>query len=129
MMMFVSWELKFNDMAYDTYLEERMTRILEAKKQAFEAKKMMGGLCYMVEDKMCFGIVGEQMMARINPDIYEDSLKKEGCSEMNFTGRAMKGFVYLDGEAIDKDDDLEHWIDLCLEFNPLAKSSKKKKKK
>lgn len=116
-------------MAYDTYLEERMTRILEAKKQAFEAKKMMGGLCYMVEDKMCFGIVGEQMMARINPDIYEDSLKKEGCSEMNFTGRAMKGFVYLDGEAIDKDDDLEHWIDLCLEFNPLAKSSKKKKKK
>lgn len=115
-------------MAYDQYLEERMGRIMASKKTDFEAKKMMGGLCYMVDDKMCFGIVGDQMMARISPDIYQESLAKEGCSEMNFTGRAMKGFVYLDGHAIDKEDDLEYWIDRCLDFNPLAKSSKKKKK-
>lgn len=114
-------------MAYDTYLEERMTRIMISKKVGFEAKKMMGGLCYMVDDKMCFGIVGDQMMARINPEIYQDCLKKEGCSEMNFTGRALKGFVYINPEVIDKEDDLEEWIRLCLEFNPLAKSSKKKK--
>ena len=115
-------------MAYDTYLEERMTRVLESKKVGFEAKKMMGGLCYMVDDKMCFGIVGDQMMARINPDIYQDCLKEDGCSEMNFTGRSLKGFVYVDAHAIDKEDDLEKWIQLCLDFNPLAKSSKKKKK-
>ena len=115
-------------MAYDTYLEERMTRVLESKKVGFEAKKMMGGLCYMVDDKMCFGIVGDQMMARINPENYEECLQKDGCSEMNFTGRAMKGFVFVDAQAIDCEDDLEEWIQLCLDFNPLAKSSKKKKK-
>jgi TfoX/Sxy family transcriptional regulator of competence genes len=115
-------------MAYDTYLEERMSRVITAKKVDFIAKKMMGGLVYMVQDKMCFGIVGDQMMARVNPDVYEDCLLKEGCSEMNFTGRAMKGFVYLDGNAIDNEEDLEYWIQLCLDFNPLAKSSKKKKK-
>jgi len=105
-----------------------MKRVLESLKIDFEAKKMMGGLCYMVNDKMCCGIIGEQMMARINPDIYQDSLKKEGCHEMNFTGRTLKGYVYLDGEEIDKEDDLEYWVNLCLAFNPLAKSSKKKKK-
>jgi len=115
-------------MAYDNYLEERMTRVLESKKVAFEAKKMMGGLCYMVNDKMCFGIVKDQMMARIDPEIYQESLKIKGCNEMNFTGRAMNGYVFLDGEVIDMEDDLEHWIDLCLDFNPRAKSSKKKKK-
>lgn len=113
-------------MAYDLYLEERMTQVLQSKKVDFIAKKMMGGLCYMINDKMCFGIVKDQMMARINPDIYAKSLEIDGCNEMNFTGRAMKGYVFIDPEIIDKADDLEKWIDLCLEFNPLAKSSKKK---
>lgn len=114
-------------MAYDSYLEERMTRVLAQKKVDFEAKKMMGGLCYMVNDKMCFGIVRDQMMARIHPDKYQEVLKQEGCNEMNFTGRPMKGFVFIDAEAIDREDDLERWIQLCLDYNPLAKSSKKKK--
>ena len=81
----------------------------------------------MVDDKMCFGIVGDQMMARINPEHWEECLAKEGCSEMNFTGRSLRGFVYVDPEAIDKEEDLESWIQICLDFNPLAKSSKKKK--
>lgn len=113
-------------MAYDSYLEERMTRIMNARKVDFLTKKMMGGLCYMVDDKMCFGIINDQMMARINPEIYSSSLTKEGCSEMNFTGRAMKGFVFVSGAGIDNEDDLEYWVDRCLEYNPLAKSSKKK---
>jgi TfoX/Sxy family transcriptional regulator of competence genes len=115
-------------MAYDNYLEERISRIIEAKKVGFEAKKMMGGLCYLVEGKMLCGIVGDQLMARINPEIYQDSLKRDGVNEMNFTGRAMQGYVFVDPEAIDREDDLEYWLNLCLEFNPLAKSSKKKKK-
>lgn len=114
-------------MAYDTYLEERMTQVLLDKKVAFEAKKMMGGLCYMIDNKMCFGIVKNQMMARIHPDEYPKALQQEGCHEMNFTGRAMKGFVFVDPTAIDHHEDLERWIQLCLDFNPIAKSSKKKK--
>jgi TfoX/Sxy family transcriptional regulator of competence genes len=113
-------------MAYDEYLAERMERILSTKKYSFTAKRMMGGLCFMVDDKMCFGIVKDQMMARIDPGIYQESLIKAGVNEMNFTGRPMKGYVFIEPAVIDREDDLEYWIDRCLEFNPKAKSSKKK---
>ena len=116
-------------MAYDTNLEERITRLLNLKGYPFEAKKMMGGLCYMIDDKMCIGIIKDQLMARINPDIYQESLENPHCSEMNFTGRPMKGYVYIEPEGLVNDHDLAHWVQLCLDFNPLAKSSKKKKKK
>ena len=67
-------------------------------------------------------------MARIGPNGYEDALKVEGVNIMNFTGRSMKGYVFIDMDAIDADDQLEYWIDKCLIFNPLAKSSKRRKK-
>ena len=89
----------------------------------------MGGLCFMVDDKMCVGIVKEELMARIGPDAYEAALQKEGCKEMNFTGRTMKGYVFLEPSAVDLEEDLSYWVQLCLEFNPKAKASKRKKKK
>ncbi len=114
-------------MAYDEYLADRIKRILETKKVSFEEKKMMGGLCYMVDDKMCAGIINDKLMARIDPEIYDEALTKKGCREMDFTKRPMKGFVYVEPEGIDMEADLEYWVDLCLAFNPRAKSSKKKK--
>ena len=115
-------------MAYNEFLAERIKRVLNEKHISFEEKKMMGGLCYMVDDKMCVGITNDNLMARINPDIYEKALKKKGCIEMKFTGKPMKGFVFVEPEGIDLEKDLEYWIQLCLDFNPLAKSSKKKSK-
>ena len=52
-------------MAYDEYLHERIESVLNAKNIPFEAKKMMGGLCFMVDDKMCLGIVKNELMARV----------------------------------------------------------------
>ena len=71
-------------MAYDEFLEERITRILNEKKVLFEAKKMMGGLCYMIDDKMCVGIVKDHLMARVGPDVYETVLNKPGCKPMRY---------------------------------------------
>ena len=113
-------------MAYDEYLEERISRILKEKGITFDPKKMMGGLCYMVDDKMCIGIVKDHLMARVGPEAYENVLSKKGCKPMDFTGRPMKGFVFIESEGIDSEDDLSNWIQLCLDYNPLAKSSKKK---
>ncbi len=64
-------------------------------------------------------------MARINPNIYEESIVKEGCKKMNFMGRPMKGFIFLKEDATD----LDYWLRLALEFNPRVKASKKNKKK
>ena len=87
---------------------------------------MMGGLTYMVNDKMCCGIVKDELMCRIDPMEYEVALKIKGCRPMDFTGRPMPGYVFVSGESVDKETDLEAWIHKCLDFNPKAKSSKKK---
>ena len=114
-------------MAYDEYLADRIRAVLESRRISFYEMKMMGGLCYMIDDKMCVGVVKNNLMARIDPEIYEQALTRTGCREMNFTGRSMKGYVFVEPEGIDLDDDHDYWVELCLDFNPKAKSSKKKK--
>jgi len=116
-------------MAYNEFLADRIAQFFRERSIPFEARKMMGGLCFMVDDKMCVGVHKHEIMARIDPAIYEESLKKEGCKEMNFTGRPMKGFIFLTEEATDMDQQLHYWLQLALDFNPRAKSSKKRMKK
>ena len=61
-------------MAYDEYLSERINRVFKEKRVNFEAKKMMGGLCYLVDEKMCVGIVKEKLMVRLDPDIQDEAM-------------------------------------------------------
>lgn len=113
-------------MAYDEFLAERVRTFFGAKHVLFEEKKMMGGLCFMVNDKMCAGVMKDGLMARIDPEGRAEALTKLGCREMDFTGRTMKGFVIITPEGIDNDTDLWYWMEACLAFNPKAMSSKKK---
>lgn len=115
-------------MAYDEYLQERIDSVLKEKSVPFEARKMMGGLCYMIDDKMCLGIIGNDLMARVGPDAFDDLLGKKGARVMDFTKRPMKGYLYVSPEGVDFSEDLEFWIDKCLEFNPKAVASKKRKR-
>ena len=116
-------------MAYDEYLAERIRNVFRQKSARFEEKKMMGGVCYLVNDKMCAGIIHNRLMARIDPENFKDALSKKGCREMDLTGKTMKGFIYVEPEGIDLESDLNYWIQLALDYNPKAKSSKSKKKK
>jgi TfoX/Sxy family transcriptional regulator of competence genes len=115
-------------MAYDEYLAERIRRKFKELGIPFGDKKMMGGVCFLVDDKMCVGIVKEKMMARIDPGKTEEAFARKGCHEMDFTHKPMKGFIFVEPEGIDRDQDLEYFIRLALEYNPEAKSSKKKPK-
>ena len=114
-------------MAFSEYLVDRVSHFFREKSIHFETKKMFGGFVFMVDEKMCVGVMKDEIMARINPTIYEESLEKEGCKPMDFTKKRMKGFVYLSDEAIDLDENLYYWLQLALDFNPLAIASKKKK--
>ncbi len=116
---------KLKIMAYDEYLAERIRHKFKELNVPFEDKKMMGGLCFLVNDKMCLGVIKEQMMARIDPENTAEAYSKKGCREMDFTHRPMKGFIFVDPEGIDKDAELEYFVRLALEYNPRAKSSKK----
>ena len=121
-------------MAYDEYLADRIKQTLSEKKTQFTELKMMGGLCFKVDDKMLCGIhidkkYGDSLlMARIGEDVYEQQLEKSECLPMDFTGRPMRGYIFVTPDGFDSDESLAYWIDLCISFNPLAKSSKRKKK-
>ena len=114
-------------MAYDEHLAERIATVLKEKGSSFEEKKMFGGMCFMVDDKMCVGVVENRLMARVDPDDYETLLSEKGARPMDFTNRPMKGFIYVEPEGVDMESDLEKWVEYCLEFNPKAKASRKKK--
>lgn len=113
-------------MPYDTSLADRITDLLTARRLRFTTKAMMGGLCFMVNDKMCLGVTQARLMVRLDPAVEAESLKRPGCRPMDFTGRPMKGYVFVDPEGYDSEQDLRHWVELALAFNPKAKASKKR---
>ncbi len=111
------------------YNEDLANRIREklAHLPVIEEKVMMGGLTFMVNGKMCVGIIADEMMCRIDPVLQDTALEKPGCRMMDFTGRPMKGYVMVAEEGMRSQTEFGYWIDLCLDFNNRAKASKKKK--
>lgn len=122
-------------MPYDEYLAERIRNYLTARKVSFYDKNMMGGRIFMVNDKMCCGIHFDKtkkmdlLMARIGENAAQKYADKQGCHPMDFTSRPMKGYVFIDPDGFDLEEDLVFWLDRCIDFNPSAKSAKKRSKK
>jgi len=122
-------------MAYDEYMAERITRFFDTKGSNYFTKKMFGGLCFMVEDKMCCAVLYNKkqetdfLLARVGEEAKDANQDRDGFQPMTFTGRPMKGYVFVTPEGYDTDEDLEYWLSLCLDFNPQAKASKKRTKK
>lgn len=113
-------------MAYSEKLAERITALLKPKK-GLVIKKMFGGICFMLKDKMIAGIVENKLMIRCIRDEYESLLKKPHAGEMTFTGKPMKGFLYVAPDGIKTDRQLQKWLDVGIEF--VKKSPPKKKTK
>ena len=113
-------------MAYNQTLANRIREQLQDL-DGIEEKEMIGSLCFMLNDKMCVGIIKDELMCRLDPALYEEVLEKTGCHEMDFTGKPMKGWVLIDDSGMKTVADLKFWIGLALSYNKYAKSSKKKK--
>ena len=114
-------------MAYSEYLADRVRNSLKENRVAFGEKKMFGGLCFFVDEKMCTGVFKEDLMVRIDPINEAQYLTDENCRMMDEDTHSMKGFLMINPDGIDMDEDLDIWIKRCLEFNPRAKASKKKR--
>ncbi|HVV56640.1 MAG TPA: TfoX/Sxy family protein [Mucilaginibacter sp.] len=112
-------------MAYDEKLSDRIREAL-SNVPSVEEKLMFGGVCYMVDGKMCVGVVKDEMMCRIGTEVYEEALAKRGCREMDFAGKPMEGYVYVNADGMQTKEQFDYWIGLCLAYNPKAKASKKK---
>ena len=115
-------------MAYNEKLADRIRESLENVPNVAE-KFMFGGVCFMVNDKMCVGVVKDEMMCRIDPNMDEIVLEMNGCRQMDFTGKPMKGYIFISEDGMKIKKSFDYWINLCLEFNLTAKASKKKPKK
>jgi TfoX/Sxy family transcriptional regulator of competence genes len=113
-------------MAYNEKLADRVREIIALTHKKVEEKKMFGGLCFMVNDKMCVGVETERLMVRLDPAKYEEAMEKDGAKPMNFTGKIMKGYVFVDIDVLKSKKELNYWVGLALEYNKIAKSSKKK---
>lgn len=102
-------------MAYDEGLAHRIRELLPEKMKS-EEKKMFGGLAFMLNGHMCVGVTDYKLMVRTGPDLYQQALEKPHTTEMDFTGKPLKGFVYVLPEGIEKESDLEFWISFSLNF-------------
>lgn len=102
-------------MPYDEDLAARARVALSSHDNVTE-RKMFGGLCLMLNGNMCVGVERDRLMARVGPDGYEDALSQPGATQMDFTGRPLKGFVYVSAEAISDDHALAAWVDRCARF-------------
>ncbi|WP_343701072.1 TfoX/Sxy family protein [Chitinophaga sp.] len=115
-------------MALNEKLMARVRELIAAEENDVEEKKMFGGCCFMVNDKMCVCVRDSHIMVRLNPAGVEEALELPGASQMVLNGRTMKGYVYVDESALGTRKQLAWWVGKALAFNHLARSSKQKKK-
>ena len=101
-------------MPYDEDLAERVREELQAD-PAFSERKMFGGLCFMLHGNMCAGVVGKRLMLRLGEEGSGAALEQPHVVPMDFTGRPMKGMVYVEPEGL-RGEALARWVDRAATF-------------
>lgn len=102
-------------MAYDERLAERVRAVLGGRDDLRE-QKMFGGVAFMVGDKMCVGVTNDDLMVRLGAGEQEDALKRPHVRPMDFTGRPMKGFIFVGAEGVKTKRQVQTWVDRALAY-------------
>ncbi|TDH28577.1 TfoX family protein [Segetibacter sp. 3557_3] len=111
-------------MAYNEPFAQRVRQALSPLPDV-EEKRMFGGLAFMVDKKMCVTVGADRMMFRINPVLHEEAVSKPGCSTVSMGGRQYKGYVHVATTNLANEDDFAYWLRLALDYNKIAKASRK----
>lgn len=102
-------------MAYDEGLAERLREQL-ARRSGVGEKRMFGGLCFLLHGNMVVGIVGDTLMVRVGPDAHDAALERPHARPMDFSGRPMKGYVFVDPSGLESERDLAAWVERAVRF-------------
>ena len=102
-------------MPYNERLAERIGEIV-ADQPGLNSRKMFGGIAFMLNGHMCCGVVGDDLMVRVGSDAYDDALSMPGARPMDFTGRPMKGMIYVGADSISSRDELASWVRRGVDF-------------
>ena len=118
-------------MAYNEDCADRVRAALAHRNDLTE-KKMFGGLSFMLAGNMCCGVINDDLVLRVDPDSYENAVSRPHARQMDFTGRPMKGMVYVGPEGYGTDEELKDWLDQALSFAgslpPKASQATRKKR-
>lgn len=112
-------------MAFDERLAQRIRKLLAARKSVSE-KKMFGGICFLINGSMCCGVVQNDLCARVGPLRYEEALRQAHARPMDFTGRPLKGFVFVAPTGLKTDASLKRWLSWAAEFAATKRTEKKR---
>ncbi|MEW5976754.1 MAG: TfoX/Sxy family protein [Acidobacteriota bacterium] len=118
-------------MAFDEALAGRIRQVLRGQEPVTE-KRMFGGIAFLVNGHMCCGVVGTDLMVRVGPADYAASLQEPHAREMDFTGRPLKGFVYVSPQGSATSQQLTSWVERSLRYAgtlPVKKPRFKQKKR
>ena len=102
-------------MAYDEALAQHVREALTGEEGVSE-RKMFGGIAFMVGGNMAVGVIGEDLMVRLDPADAERALSEAHTRPMDFTGRPMKGMVFVGPAGTDGDEALAGWVDAGADF-------------
>jgi TfoX/Sxy family transcriptional regulator of competence genes len=112
-------------MAINEKLTSRIREFL-ADVDKVEEKKMFSGIAFMVDNKLCVAVRNDNVMLRIDPSIHDELVERPGCSPMIMRGKDLNSYVVVDKTVLTSKKELSNWVQLALDYNPTAKSSKKK---
>jgi TfoX/Sxy family transcriptional regulator of competence genes len=110
-------------MAYDEALAQRVRAFL-AGRGGLTERRMFGGLCFTVEGRMCCGVLGGDLVVRVTPGEFAEALGEPGARPMDFTGRPMKGFLFVDRRGHGSEQGLHDWLERgvrCARSQPPRK--------
>jgi hypothetical protein len=102
-------------MAYDEVLAERVNEIMD-KFQDHEAKKMFGGVGYLLSGNMAVGVHKDKLIVRLGHDGFEEKMSMPHTVPFDITGKAMKGWLMVEPGGVESDEDLNYWIDQGVDF-------------
>jgi hypothetical protein len=103
------------DVAFDAILADRIRHHL-ARKKNFTERKMFGGVCFLLNGNMCCGVLGPDLIIRVKPKQAESILGEKHTRIFDFSGRPSKSMVYVGPKALEKDADLQRWLQMSLAF-------------
>jgi hypothetical protein len=102
-------------MGYDEGLAERVRGVVDEEPGVSE-KRMFGGLAFLVKGHMAVGILQDRLMVRVGPESYDRVLRERHVRKMDFTGRPLKGFIYVLPAGYETDADLQGWVDRGVRY-------------
>jgi TfoX/Sxy family transcriptional regulator of competence genes len=115
-------------MAYEEDLASRV-RVALAQLHQVEEKRMFGGLTFMVGGHMCCGVLGAELMVRVGADAYAEAVDRPHARPMDFTGKPLRGMVFVDAKGTKAEADLEAWVDRGAAFVSSLPPKKKRTRK